>query len=112
MRAQERLWLDLADAHFVELMVPDIEYWYVHWDGFLHEHESQAITLKYQETRIINCMYDNAHWKIIWAVACDFYQSGILTCVDSDEPLQPSVKLRNSKWCLVSSLTTVEYSSD
>ena len=36
----------------------------------------------------------------------------ILTSVDSDEPLQPPVKLRNSKWCSVSSLTIIEYSSD
>ena len=33
-----------------------------------------------------------------------------LTCVDSDEPLQPTVKLSNSKWCSVSSLTIIEYS--
>ena len=47
-----------------------------------------------------------------WAVARDFQQYGILTCVDSDEPLQPPFKLRNTKWCLVSSLTLIEYSSD
>ena len=28
------------------------------------------------------------------AVACDFQQCGILTCVDSDEPVQPPFKLR------------------
>ena len=38
--------------------------------------------------------------------------SNNLTRVDSDEPLQPPVKLRNSKWCSVSSLTIIEYSSD
>ena len=48
----------------------------------------------------------------IWAVTCDFQQCGILTSVDSEEPLQPSFKLRNSKWCSVSSLTLKEYSSD
>ena len=42
-------------------------------------------------------------FKCKWAVACDFQQCGILTCVDSDEPLQPPFKLKNSKWCLVSS---------
>ena len=31
------------------------------------------------------------------------------TSVDSDEPL---FKLRNSKWCSVSSLTVIEYTSD
>ena len=28
---------------------------------------------------------------------CYFQQCGILTCVDSDEPVQPLFKLRNSK---------------
>ena len=37
------------------------------------------------------------------AVARDFQQCGVLTSVDSDEPLQPPFKLRNSKWCSVSS---------
>ena len=49
---------------------------------------------------------------MIWGSACDFQQCGILTCVDSDDPLQPPFKLRNSKWCSVSSLTIIEYSSD
>ena len=48
----------------------------------------------------------------IWAVTCDFQQCGILTCVDSDKPVQPSVKVRNSKSCSVSSVTVVEYLSD
>ena len=48
----------------------------------------------------------------IWAMTCDFQQCGILTSVDSDEPMHPPVKLRNSKWCSVSSLTIIEYSSD
>ena len=46
-----------------------------------------------------------------WAATCDFQQCGIFTCVDSDKPLEPPVKLRNSKWCSVSSLTVIEYSS-
>ena len=37
---------------------------------------------------------------------------GILTCLDSDEPVQPPFKLRNSKWCSDSSLAIIEYSSD
>ena len=37
------------------------------------------------------------------AVACDSQQCGSLTCVDSDEPVQPLFKLRHSKCCLVSS---------
>ena len=37
---------------------------------------------------------------------------GILTNVDSDEPVQTPLRLRNSKWCSFSSLTVIEYSSD
>ena len=40
-----------------------------------------------------------------WAAAGDFQQCGILTIVDSDEPVMPLFKVRNSKWCSVSSLT-------
>ena len=47
-----------------------------------------------------------------WAVTCDFQQCGILTSVDSYEPVQPPLKLRNSKLCSVGSLTIIEYSSD
>ena len=39
----------------------------------------------------------------ICAVTCDFQQCGILTSVDSDEPVQHPVRHRNSKLCLVSS---------
>ena len=35
--------------------------------------------------------------KYLCAMACDFQQCGILTNVDSDEPVQPPLKLRNSK---------------
>ena len=49
---------------------------------------------------------------ISWAATFDFQQCGILTSVDSDEPVQPSFKLTNSKRCSVSSLTLIEYSSD
>ena len=45
-------------------------------------------------------------------MACDFQQCGILTGVDSEEPVQPPFKLRNSKLCSVSSVTVIEYSSD
>ena len=48
----------------------------------------------------------------IWAVTCDFQQCGILTSVDSYEPVQPPFKLRNSKWCSVSSFTVIDYSSN
>ena len=39
-------------------------------------------------------------------------QFDILTSVDLDEPPQHPVKLRNSKWCSVSSLTIIEYSRE
>ena len=45
-----------------------------------------------------------------WAMTCDFQQCGILTCVDTNKPVQFPFKLRNSKWCSVSSLTLIEYS--
>ena len=61
---------------------------------------TQPRTTSYQ------CRYDN------WAAAWDFQQFDILTCVDPGKRLQPPFKLRNSKWCSVSSLTTIEYSSD
>ena len=35
-----------------------------------------------------------------------------LPSVSSDEPVQPPFKLRNPKWCSVSSLTLIEYSRD
>ena len=37
-----------------------------------------------------------------WASAWYFQHFDILTSVDSDEPLQPPFKLRNSKWCVQS----------
>ena len=45
---------------------------------------------------------------IIWAVTRDFQQYGILTIVDSDEPVQPPFRLRNSNWCSVSSLIFID----
>ena len=43
---------------------------------------------------------------------CDFQQCDLLTSVDSNEPMQPTIKLRNTKCCSVGSLTVIEYSSD
>ena len=45
-------------------------------------------------------------------MACDFQQCGILTSVDSDEPVQPPVKLRTSKRCSVCRLIVIKYSSN
>ena len=38
-------------------------------------------------------------------MTCDFWQCGILTSVDSDEAVQPTVKFRNTKCCSDSSLS-------
>ena len=38
-----------------------------------------------------------------WAATCDFQQYGILTFVDTDEPVQPPLDRRKSKWCSISS---------
>ena len=46
----------------------------------------------------------------LWHVI--FQQCGIFTSVDSDAPVQPPFKSRNSKWCSISSLSVIEYSSD
>ena len=50
--------------------------------------------------------------RIVWAVTWDFQQCYILTWMDSNEPVQPPFKLRDSKWCSVSSSIFIEYSSD
>ena len=42
----------------------------------------------------------------IWVTIGDFQQCGSLTSVVSDQPAQPPFKLRNSKWCSVSSLNS------
>ena len=41
---------------------------------------------------IVSCQSDD-----ISAATCDFQQCDILTSVDSDEPVHPPFKLRNSK---------------
>ena len=48
----------------------------------------------------------------ILAATCDLQQFGILTSVDSDEPVQPPFKLRNYKWFSVSGPGVIDYSSD
>ena len=45
-------------------------------------------------------------------MTCDFQQCGILTSVESGESVQPPCELKTSKWCSVSGLTVIEYSSD
>ena len=48
-------------------------------------------------------------WKShVAAQLCAFQQCGILTSVDSGEPVQPPAKLRSSKCCSASSLTVIQ----
>ena len=58
---------------------------------------------------LINCC--TIDWFQVSLHSCEFKQCGILTCVDSDEPVQRPFKIRNSKISSVSSLTLIEYSS-
>ena len=68
-----------------------------------------AVTQKTHKTEgLTSCPAHLRLVTIIWATTWDFQQCGILTSVDSDEPVQPSFKFRNS----VSSLSLIEYSSD
>ena len=58
-------------------------------------------------------MYGLTAWSYYnWAATCDFQQCGTLTSIDSDEPVKQACKLRNSKWCSVSSYIILEYESD
>ena len=58
------------------------------------------IYIKMQK-RLFSCSFINF-------TTCDLQQCGILTSVDSDKPVQPPFKLRNSKWCSVDSLAVIE----
>ena len=63
------------------------------------------------------CLFTKAQphgaiYRMIWAATCDFQQSSILTSVDTYKPVQLPFKHRNSKFCSISSLTVIEYSSD
>ena len=79
-----------------------------HWDGSF-EYPQHMFRLR---NKTNNLSLRTWHKNQNWATTRDFQQCGILTSVDSDEPVQPSFKLRNSKWCSVSSLTIIQYSSD
>ena len=69
------------------------------------------MTMMVKMTSRVNRMNNMYRLKIIEPLH-EIPQCGILTCVDSVEPLQPHFKLRNSKRCSVSSLTIIKYSSD
>ena len=59
--------------------------------------------LSRDDIQIMSLKWDEVLW--IWATTCDLHQCVILTSEDSDEPVQPPFKRKNSKWCFVSSLT-------
>ena len=85
-----------------------------------HSYQLDAIKLsvQYRHHHQVNCSSCLTKfcvislYQMIRAATCDFRQCGILTGVDSYEPVQPPFKLRNSKWCSVSSITLIKYSSD
>ena len=52
---------------------------------------------KYNQIRQFSSSEQQTISSVIGAVTCDFQQCGILTSVDSDGPVQPAIKLGNSK---------------
>ena len=75
-----------------------------------NESDTMKACHKFAPLFIYMCTHCTSKTK--WTAAWYFQQCGILTGVDSDKPLQPPFELRNSKWCLVSSLIFIEYASD
>ena len=77
---------------------------------------SKSWTWKQSYYIYIKCNFNPCHAEYLyepWHVfLTNCQQCGILTCVDLGEPVQPPFKLRNSKWCSVSSYTVIEYSSN
>ena len=65
----------------------------------------------YADTVFLNIYINRTRtliFQTIWTMTRDFQQCGISTSVDSDEPVQPPFKLRNSKWRSV----YIEYLND
>ena len=95
--------MQVSYSFFVKLSRNTIPYLTV------HSYEPQAKYYKGMHCTIL------VQWLVlkkvfyIWAVTCVFQQCGILTSVDSDEPVQPPFELRISKRYLVSSSTLIEY---
>ena len=65
---------------------------------FWRENTKIYNTLIFYDTYIVHntVFLTSLHNTTKWAATCDFQQCGILTSVDSDEPVQPPFKLRNS----------------
>ena len=83
------------------------------WVGCTEKHEpDEMLQMEHFICVFTVCHHIKHIQQLKWAVTCDFQQCGILTCVDSDEPVQPPFRRRNSKWCSVSSLTVIENTRD
>ena len=95
----------LETVYGVSLLIFQSKIWF--WRRYQSDNFKMAA-----RSAILNFQNKWFKWKTKWAATCDFQQCGILTSFDWDEPVKLPVKLRNSKWCLVSHLTLVEYSSD
>ena len=63
--------------------------------GEIHELKSSWIISTYRRKKWYNYVFTLMRYTQY--TYCDFQQCGILTCVYSDEPVQPPFKLRNSK---------------
>ena len=74
--------------------------------GRFGEYARRTGSIKSYLVSILNSPEDN------WAMTYDFLQYGILTSVDSGQPVQPPFKLRNSTCCSASSWTFIEYASN
>ena len=61
---------------------------------------------------LVDGYYQNREKVLFEPVHAIFNNVAFFTSVDSDKPLQPPFRLRNSKWYSVSSFTIIEYSSD
>ena len=69
--------------------------------------EDRVSCAKAHITSQMNILDNDLCTNNILALACDLQQCGILTCADSDEPVQLPFKLR-LKMLLVSSLIFIE----
>ena len=57
----------------------------------------QYLSEKFKRSILLDSEFAYFNTIYIWAVTRDFQQCGILTSVDSDQPVQPHFKLLNSK---------------
>ena len=86
----------------------------VFWENLLKSYFSKKVSRYQQKHDKLASMHRDKHniSMFVWvylARTCNFQQCGILTrlSVDTDEPVQPPSKLRNSKWSSASSLRDI-----